>query len=218
MQMGRARSSSRGLTRAQVRRMINAGKELKVYPRQLEEQSLLSSALCVVQEMSRIAEGDSAESRDGDKIIGKGLKGHYVLYNTAATPIAVRVFIIDTIADKYTAVGDDFTNNGSSNGPFVTESLSDIVAPLGIAAKNVLYDKTHLLAGLGDASAAEYGQGRFDLSFNHVRDFQIGDLGASDQSVMHNLRLVIVCRSTDGDATAVTLEYTLGSEYFFVDA
>lgn len=195
--------------------MIETSNELQVFPRQLSEQALLTSALCVVTELSRVSQGDSRENRAGDKIIGQGIDVKLLLYNNAATPVGVRVILIDVIADKYIAVGDDFTNNGSSDGPFVTEVPEDLVAPLALRGKNVLFDQVYTLPGLGDATSPEYAMCYISKKFKHYRNFEIGDLTTSDQSITHNLRLVMVARFLDADATAATIEWTMGSEYFF---
>lgn len=204
------------MTKAQVRRMIENSNEKCVFLRILGEQSLSSAATCVVVELSRISQGDTRENRGGDKIVGIGLTWKLLINNTAAVPVGVRVIVIDAIADKYAAIGDDFTNNGTSDGPFVTETIEDLTHPLTNGFK-VLYDELFCIAGLGDATALEQAYATQVHKFRHPRNFEIGDLATSDQSVTHNLRMILLARSLDADGTASVVEWTLGSEYFFRD-
>lgn len=208
--------SNRLPTNKELKRLLMRSKETQIFARSLEEQSLSSAVTCVVQELSRVSQGDTRENRSGDRIVGTGLNWKLALYNSAAVPVGVRVIVIDTIADKYAAVADDFTNNSSSDGPFVAEALADLTQPLTRGFK-VLYDNVILLAGLGDASMNEYGMLKWSHRFSHPRNFHVGDLATSDQSVSHNLRMILLARSLDNDATASVVEYTLGTEYMFKD-
>lgn len=129
-----------GLTRADVMKLIERSAEEQVMISSLAEQSLSSAATCVIRELSRVSQGDTRENRAGDNIIGTGLAFKLLINNTAAVPVGVRVIVISAIADKYAAIGDDFTNNGSSDGPFVTESVEDLTQPLALRGSKVLYD------------------------------------------------------------------------------
>lgn len=182
------------------------------------EQSLSSAVTCVIDELSQVSLGSSQPNlRDGNSILPLSMNFKYLLYNNAAVPVYVRVILYLAEGGEFSATNNNFLlNNDSEPTTLTAESLADIVTPLNVQDMKVKYDRIHLIAGLGDATALEGTSGMFTCKLpQRKRIFALGDTG---DSVKDNLRVAFIVRSADNDATASVVEGTWSVNYLFKDA
>lgn len=198
-----------------VKKQLARSSETKRFGVQQEEQSILSSSAGTVYNLSQIAQGDGASSRDGNKVDCFGLNIRYILHNNSAVPGYARVLIIATSEDNYTLNTDEWFAGSDGNGQApIAERLRDVFISTNSFQNKILYDKTHRIAGLGDGTGVETV---FKKQLIKRKLPMVYPSGTTEDSMDNNIRMLVLWRSADNDTTAQTIEFTYESMVYFKD-
>lgn len=190
--------------------------ETKAFGVEVTEVSLSSAVTCIVDEVSQLEQGDASHQKIGNKINPIGFHWNYQLNNNAAVPVYVRMIAYLADEDQFTATTDAFILAADALQPaaLAAENLRDISRSLNKLQFRVVYDKTHRLAGLGDGTGIEFLNRKVFKKLKGHRQF---NSNTTEDSKNNNLRVIMLVRSSDNDATASVVEVSYNTTYYFKD-
>lgn len=212
---------SKKVTARKVSNMINRHlskkSETKRFLQKAQESAVISSAASVVfTDLSQIAQGTTSGTRVGNIISPFGVHLSYILHNNSAVAGYARVLLVKVPDGTFTAVNDNIfaATDGAGAAP-IAERLTDVFEMVNKYKMEVLLDKTHRLAGLGDGTGIETVMRKGLMKLRSQKWSYLGSAAADNKD--DNLRLYVIFRCADNDTTAATIEFSYQSTVYYKD-